>query len=239
MSVVIREDREQYMQDLRDWLEQEKDVPLEEMSQFFKRRIGTYEEYMQTWKEAYIRIADWIGNDTKSILDLGCGTGLELESIFRKYPHICVTGIDMCSTMLEQLERKYEKKDIKLICGDYLQEPFEEAGYDMVISFESLHHFLPEKKRGLFEKIRAALRPGGKFLEGDYIACCEEEEVLLRRECGRKRKAGGISEEQFVHFDIPLTLEHETELLRQAGFSQVNVLDCIEGATFIEAVKSK
>ena len=70
MSVVIREDRGQYMQNLRDWLEQEKDVPLEEMSGFFKRRIGSYEEQMQTWKEAYVRIADWIGSDTKSILDL-------------------------------------------------------------------------------------------------------------------------------------------------------------------------
>lgn len=237
MSVVIREDREQYMQDLRKWLEQEKEVPLEEMSEFFKRRIGSYEERMQTWKDAYVRIADWIGSDAKRILDLGCGTGLELESIFRKHPHICVTGIDLCSTMLEQLKRKYGNKDLRIICGDYFQEPFGESCYDMVISFESLHHFLPDKKRGLFEKIRAALRPGGKFLEGDYIACCEEEELLLRRECGRKRKAEGISDRQFIHFDIPLTQEHETALLRRAGFSQVNVLECIKGATFIEAVK--
>ncbi|MCA5963979.1 hypothetical protein LC724_31455 [Blautia sp. RD014234] len=53
MPVVIREDREQYMQELRDWLEQERDVPLEEMADFFHRRIDTYEEKMQTWKAAY------------------------------------------------------------------------------------------------------------------------------------------------------------------------------------------
>ena len=49
MPVVIREDREQYMQELRDWLEQERDVPLEEMADFFHRRIDTYEEKMQTY----------------------------------------------------------------------------------------------------------------------------------------------------------------------------------------------
>ena len=237
MAVVIREDMEQYMRELREWLEQEKDTPLEEMAGFFQRRIGSYEERMQTWREAYARIPGWIDRDTKRMLDLGCGTGLELESIFSKYPHIQVTGIDLCSTMLERLRHKYREKDITLVCGDYFQESFGESCYDMVISFESLHHFLPGKKRLLFEKIRAPLKPGGRFLEADYIACCEEEENLLRRECERKRKAGGISEEQFVHFDIPLTLEHETELLLQAGFSKVNVPDSIEGATFIEAVR--
>lgn len=34
MSVVIREDREQYMQDLRDWLEQEKMCPLRRCPNF-------------------------------------------------------------------------------------------------------------------------------------------------------------------------------------------------------------
>ena len=52
--------------------------------------------------------------------------------------------------------------------------------YGAVVSVESLHHFTPEQKLGLYKKIHAALRPGGFFLEADYIACCEEEETLLR-----------------------------------------------------------
>ena len=50
MAVVIREDMEQYMRELREWLEQEKDTPLEEMAGFFQRRIGSYAvSYTHLW----------------------------------------------------------------------------------------------------------------------------------------------------------------------------------------------
>ena len=36
----------------------------------------------------------------KNSMDLGCGTGLELEAIFEKFPEIHVTGVDLSWTML-------------------------------------------------------------------------------------------------------------------------------------------
>lgn len=84
MPVVIREDREQYMQELRDWLEQERDVPLEEMADFFHRRIDTYEEKMQTWKAAMKnRRLDRRGyeKDAGSGLRDGAGTGIHFPEI--------------------------------------------------------------------------------------------------------------------------------------------------------------
>ena len=63
--------------------------------------------------------------------------------------------------------------------------------YGAVVSVESLHHFTPEQKLELYKKIHAALRPGGFFLEADYIACCEEEETLLRAESARRRARTG------------------------------------------------
>lgn len=56
------------------------------------------------------------------------------------------------------------------------------------------------------------------FLLGDYIACCEEEEELLRGVYLQKRKGSAIPEHQFVHFDIPLTLEHESRILGEEDF---------------------
>ncbi len=70
----------------------------------------------------------------------------------------------------------------------------------------------------LYQKVYHGLKRGGIFLLGDYIACCDEEEELLRSVYLKKRKQFAIPDNGFVHFDIPLTLEHEKELLQNVGF---------------------
>ena len=43
-------------------------------------------------------------------------------------------------------------------------------------------------------------------------------------EAARRRARDGVPEEAFAHFDTPLTLEHEMEVLRAGGFASVEVL---------------
>lgn len=42
-----------YMQDLKQWLQDTADSPLEEMSDFFAKRLSDYEEHMSVWEESY------------------------------------------------------------------------------------------------------------------------------------------------------------------------------------------
>lgn len=233
----IRPDIDRYMCELRAWLEETKDAPLEEMAAFFAKRISGYEEHMSVWREAYARFAEPLPPHCHTVLDLGCGTGLELASVFERFPYAEITGVDLSREMLCKLSEKYPDKALTLICGDYFSVPFGESRYDAVISFESLHHFAPDRKQKLFRKIHAALKTGGVFLECDYIACCAQEEILLSRECVRRRAEAGVADDVFVHFDTPLTAEHETALLQNAGFGKVQVLDSINGATLIRAEK--
>ncbi|MCI8716742.1 MAG: hypothetical protein HFH64_01045 [Lachnospiraceae bacterium] len=72
---------------------------------------------------------------------------------------------------------------------------------------------------------------------GDYVACCIEEEELLHKVYFEKRMKFQIPDEQFVHFDIPLTLEHEKELLYSVEFSDIQVCDDMEEAMIIIAKK--
>ncbi len=237
MSLEIRADIPAYMRDLRTWLEDTKDVPLEEMDSFFSARINVYEAHMSPWAAAYAHMAALLPPGIAALLDLGCGTGLELEPVFRRFPDLAVTGIDLSQAMLEKLREKFPSKHLTLRCGDYFTADLGNQCFDAVISFESLHHFSAQAKTALLRKVYAALRPGGVFLEADYIACCQEEETLLTDACARKRAAAGISPEVFVHFDTPLTLEHECACLLAAGFPAVETPASIAGATFLLAKK--
>lgn len=232
-DIVIRENIPEYMKQLKAWLMEIRKEPLEEMADFFRARVDGYEEHMGLWEKAYERLAELIPASAKTLLDLGCGTGLELDAIFARRQDLAATGIDLCPDMLEKLREKHPA--VKTLCGDYFQEELGSGCFDCAVSFESLHHFSPEKKRGLYEKIHRALKPGGVFFLVDYLACCEEEERLLMEFCREKRREAGISEDVFVHFDTPLTVEHEMQLL--SGFSKVEFLACIEGASFLRCEK--
>ncbi|MBD5094706.1 MAG: class I SAM-dependent methyltransferase [Subdoligranulum sp.] len=234
---VIRENIPAYLAELRQWLDETKDVPLEGMDGFFTARIEGYEAHMAVWEKAYGRTAALLPEGCGPLLDLGCGTGLELDRIFARWPDLPVTGIDLCAAMLEKLRAKHAGRRLTLQCADYLTAGLGDARYGAVLSVQSLHHFTPAQKSALYCRIYQALRPGGFFLEVDYIACCGEEETLLRAECARRRARDGIPAEQFVHFDTPLTLPHELALLRTAGFYECEALDSIAGATFVRGMK--
>lgn len=237
MEIMIRENIEEYMQELNKWILENANQDLEEMDGFFAARVGKYEGHMEIWEEAYCRFAGLLPGGCKHILDLGCGTGLELDKIWMQYPDIAVTGVDLCRNMLHKLKEKHRDKQLETVCMDYFQYDMGVEKWDAVISFESLHHFLPERKQALYSKIHQSLKEQAVFILGDYIACCIEEEELLREVYLEKRRKSIIPENKFVHFDIPLVLEHEMTLLRKAGFSSIEVMDSIKGATLLLAGK--
>lgn len=229
--------QEKYLQDLNQWLRDTSASPLEEMSDFFTKRLDDYEEHMSIWEKSYQLFAESLPYGCQKILDLGCGTGLELDKIWQKDPDIDVTGVDLCQSMLDKLLEKHSDKNLATVCQDYFQYDFGYGKWDAVISFESLHHFLPERKKNLYRKVYNGLKNGGVFILGDYIACCDEEEELLRSVYLQKRGQSAIPDQYFVHFDIPLTLEHESKLLQDAGFTIQKVLDNPDNATIIIAGK--
>ncbi len=231
------ETTEKYIQDLKQWLQDTSDSPLEEMSDFFTKRLEDYEEHMSIWEQSYQIFAEVLPLKCQRILDLGCGTGLELDKIWQKNPDIEVTGVDLCQSMLDKLQKKHSDKHLTIVCQDYFKYDLGYDKWDAVISFESLHHFLPEHKTELYQKVYDGLKRGGVFVLGDYIACCDEEEELLRSVYLKRREQCTIPDNRFVHFDIPLTLEHERELLQNAGFVIEKVMDNPDGVTILIAGK--
>lgn len=209
---------------------------LERMNDFFDKRLDGYDEHMMTNIESsdvfYPYTADRLPKTNGAkILDLGCGTGLELEHYFRLNPAAKITGIDLTESMLSALRNKFPEKDLTLICDSYFDVPFGENAFDAAVSVESLHHFTKEEKIPLYAKLCKALKDGGYFILTDYFALSDKDEKTFRNELLRLKKEQGIDDNGFYHYDTPLTVKHETEALLEAGFSSVEVLTNW-GATF-------
>lgn len=210
---------------IRAWLDRTASEPLEDMAGFFDRRTDTYEDHMRPWQAYYRWLGELIPPEAETLLDLGCGTGLELDEIFRLRPALQVTGIDLAAGMLARLREKHGEHRLTLVAGDYRTVPLPACAFDAAVAFETLHHFTPETKLTIFRRIFAALRPGGVLLEGDYVAESDEMESGLFEELARRRARQQVSADTLVHFDTPLTLPHELALLHQAGF-ETEVLGC-------------
>ena len=215
---------------------------LEPMGAFFARRLAGYDAHMRRdivgAAEFYPAAAALLPElPGCRVLDLGCGTGLELEEYFPRNPTARVTGIDLSPEMLAALRGKFPDRALDLRPGSYLELSLGEAEYDAAISVESLHHCSPAVKLGLYRRLRAALKPGGIFVLADYFAASPEEEAACFRELEAQKKQEGVPSDTLVHFDTPLTRDHELALLRAAGFAAPTVLGNWGATALIRAVR--
>ncbi len=199
------------------------------MAEFFAARLDGYDEHMRRdiegAAEFYPFTASLLPKAAGTrLLDLGCGTGLELEDYYRRGGEGSVTGIDLSPEMLAVLAAKFPRRDLTLIRGSYLTLPLGEGEFDAAVSVESLHHFPAAEKLALYASLRRALTETGYFVLTDYFAASDEEEAAFFAELDALRRAQGLQWDVLCHFDTPLTVPHEADLLRRAGFVSVEVL---------------
>ncbi len=213
---------------------------LENMDVFFDARALSYDDHMLKdlgLEEFYEEIAGQLSSlkDTDCLLDLGCGTGLELERLFHRYPGLQVTGIDVSHAMLSVLKAKYPEKNLHLICGSYFDLDLPDGAYSYALSTYSLHHFSKDQKLNLYQRIHRALKPAGMFVLGDYTVKTQEEEDFYLSESLRlsgENLPGGS-----YHYDTPFTTETEISLLKDAGFTDIRIARQWESTTVFVAVK--
>lgn len=217
--------------------------PLEEMAAFFNKRRDIYDEvhtsHIGGGLESKRVLASFLPAETRTLLDLGIGTGLELEAIFARFPAMRVTGLDIADKMLDKLREKYPGRRLTLRVEDYLTADLGRERYDAALSVMTLHHHTHDVKRALYRRIRDCLRPGGVYIESDYILTgdgAQEQEEALFAAYRRLKREQGIADGVACHFDTPCTLENEMRLIREAGFTGVDVMWQRENTVVLRAV---
>ncbi|MBX3013904.1 MAG: class I SAM-dependent methyltransferase [Caldilineaceae bacterium] len=207
---------------------------IEEMESFFDRRAAGYDEHMRTNVFTETEFAHFyqamsapikVTQAPLTILILGCGTGLEIEPLLHRAPNALITGVDVSGKMLEELKKRYQAHldQITVVVDSYLTIPMKGETFDYVLSAMSVHHLLPDVKRNLYKRIHAALRVGGKYIEGDAVTTIEMEAQFLD-EYNRQLGSVPAAEAGHYHIDVPCSLATQRILLRETGFKDFALL---------------
>jgi tRNA (cmo5U34)-methyltransferase len=207
----------------------------EKMAAFFDVRAAGYDDHMRDvvfesdarLTQFYEALSSPIAktDEPLRILDLGCGTGLEIAALLHRVPNALITGVDVSEKMLELLQKRYiaHMNQITLVADSYLTIQFGAQAYDHVISAMTVHHLLRDTKLDLYTKIHAALKPGGKYIEGDSVIPPQMESQFLAEyhECvaGMPQARDG-----HYHIDVPFSIDSQRSLLLQAGFKDFELV---------------
>ena len=202
----------------------------EPMGAFFDVRSDEYNEVMLSGSgvEDYKKLGACFPKTNKAlnILDIGCGTGIELDYIWAQAPNAQITCVDVSRGMLDLLLKKHPDNHDRIIIieASYIDWTYPENAYDIVVSNMTMHHLWPDEKIGVYRKIRNAIKSYGCYIEGDFmvedLAVKQYQRIyeIITANVPDKAEPGEY------HIDIPCSVEKQIELLRNAGFGSVEVL---------------
>lgn len=107
-----------------------------------------------------------------NILEVGCGTGLNLYLLSKRYPSAVIKGIDINDNSVQYGNKFFKHNgilNVELIVGkaDSLQQ-FRDKTFDVVFTDATLIYIAPDKIKKVVEEILRVSSRGVVFLEWDY-----------------------------------------------------------------------
>jgi tRNA (cmo5U34)-methyltransferase len=171
----------------------------------------------------------------RHVLDVGCGAGNYTLKLLEFLPGLDATLVDLSRPMLDRARERVGRATagrVETIQADIREVELPEAGFDVVLAAAVLHHLRADREwREVFAAFHRALRPGGSVWVFDLVeSSIPAVGRLLRRRYGEyltRLKGESYRDHVFAYVekeDTPRPLPFQLDLLRQAGFAQVEVL---------------
>lgn len=124
-------------------------------------RVMSHVNY-KTWGRYIRSLMAFYPNRLQRVADISCGTGSILPFLSTKNCQLFAS--DRSLAMLCQAGKK--KVPARLVCSDFLQLPFREASFDVVIClYDSVNYILEEDRINLFfRSVKHSLKYEGLFI---------------------------------------------------------------------------
>lgn len=171
----------------------------------------------------------------KRILDIGCGAGNNSLKLLQYDSNLECDLIDLSK---EMLDRAYERISAvnrgttRVFQGDIRSIELEDGFYDVILAGAVLHHLRDDADwKNVFSKLHQLLAPGGSVWITDLVSHeSEQVQAMMLNRYGDYLAGLGGDEYRDLVFeyiekeDSPRAVMFQLELLREVGFSQVELL---------------
>jgi tRNA (cmo5U34)-methyltransferase len=169
------------------------------------------------------------------LLDIGCGAGNYTLKILQRLPNLNVTLVDLSRPMLDravQRVRPVTNGDIRTAQGDIRDLDLGDSQFDIIVASAVFHHLREDGEwSGVFRKCHRALRPGGSIWISDLVAHPNREvQAVMWERYGaylEQLKGPAYRDQVFAYIeqeDTPRPALYQVDLLREAGFREVELL---------------
>lgn len=114
------------------------------------------------WHHHRLRLVESkLPEDTKSLLDLGCGPGTFLGRLTR--PVERALGLDLAEPQIAYAREHYARPGVEFRVADVRSAAIE-GQFDAAVSIEVIEHLPPDEVHGFLKDAYSALRPGGHLV---------------------------------------------------------------------------
>jgi tRNA (cmo5U34)-methyltransferase len=171
----------------------------------------------------------------RHVLDVGCGAGNYTLKLLTHLPNLDCTLIDLSQSMLARASDRVSKAttgSVTTLQGDIRERALPDKTFDIILAAAVLHHLRDDSEwRDVFSKFHRVLKPGGSMWVFDLVeSSIPAIERLMQRKYGEyltQLKDEAYRDHVFAYVekeDTPRPLVFQLDLLRQVGFTQVDVL---------------
>jgi tRNA (cmo5U34)-methyltransferase len=164
--------------------------------------VPAYDELQAAVADAATESSSTESSSTRA-LDLGAGTGETSLALLARCPGAALTLFDESAEMLAAATARLPEASVANVIVADLLNPLPPGPFDVVVSCLAIHHLDGAGKQALFERVHAALAPGGRFVMGDVIVPEDPADAIAPLEEG---------------YDVPDRLPDLVAWLGMAGF---------------------
>lgn len=176
-----------------------------------------------------------VGGSIHRVLDIGCGAGNNAIKLAQSASPFACDLVDLSKPMLDRAKERLAKVnsgEIRTFQGDFREIILPEGYYDRILAAAVLHHLRDDADwHAAFAKIYSLTAPGGSVWITDLISHETQniQELMWERYAAYLCDIGGpeYRDKVFAYIDkedSPRPVTWQLDLLRQVGFSHVELL---------------